>query len=74
MRLVMGSADTPFAPDDGCLSNSSLMEWFGGLANVTLKLLAAMSTTTKATRRAMGSATGTNPRPIGSAAERRTKR
>jgi hypothetical protein len=75
VRLVMGSADPPFARDDGCVSNSPLMEWFGGLANVALKLLATMSsTTTKATRLAMGSATGINPRPIGSAAERRTKR
>ena len=48
VRLVMGSADPPFAGDDGCLSNASLMEWFGALANVALKLLAAMSTTTKA--------------------------
>jgi len=30
VRLVMGSADPPFAGDDGCLSNASLMEWFGG--------------------------------------------
>jgi hypothetical protein len=41
VRLVMGSADPPFAPDDGWLSNAPLMEWFGGLANVALKLLAA---------------------------------
>ena len=47
VRLVMGSADPPFAGDDSCLSNAQLMEWFGGLANVALKLLAAMSTTTK---------------------------
>jgi len=48
VRLVMGSADPPFAGDDSCLSNAQLMEWFGGLAIVALKLLAAMSTTTKA--------------------------